>query len=161
MPAKALLTEPATVLAVWYQAKAEATDFSPPCSAIKAFAEGSRNDMDKPCALRIAKSSHGTLAKPNNSGTKRELVPGDMRTPRRVRISVPPSTVWLVVDGTRGASRKYSFIPIHQPCLPAQRSVVVALPRSWPCRCVSTWPVRRCGGYSLKRGSLLLVHAQS
>src|SRR5207245_1566572 len=70
MPAKALLTEPATVRAVWYQAKAEATDFSPPCSAIKAFAEGSRSDMDRPCALRIAKSSHGTLAKPNNSETK-------------------------------------------------------------------------------------------
>src|SRR5437870_4772735 len=78
MPAKALLTEPATVLAVWYQAKAEATDFSPPCSAIKAFAEGSRSDMDRPCALRIAKSSHGTLAKPKNSDTKlRRLIAGD------------------------------------------------------------------------------------
>src|SRR2546422_5183114 len=64
MPAKALLTEPATLLAVWYQAKAEATDFSPPCSAINAFAEGSRNDMDKPCAVRMAKSSHGAAAKP-------------------------------------------------------------------------------------------------
>src|SRR5207302_9698073 len=70
MPAKALLTEPATLLAVWYQAKAEATDFSPPCSAINAFAEGSRNDMDKPCAVRMAKSSHGAAAKPKNSETK-------------------------------------------------------------------------------------------
>ena len=48
MPARALLTEPATARAVWYQAKAEATDFSPPCSAMSAFAEGSRNDMDNP-----------------------------------------------------------------------------------------------------------------
>src|SRR5438034_9788567 len=75
MPARALLIEPATVLAVWYQANADATDFSPPCSAIRALTEGSRRDMDNPCALRMAKSSHGALAKPRRSETRlRKLI---------------------------------------------------------------------------------------
>src|SRR5438309_9555123 len=75
MPARALLIEPATVLAVWYQANADATDFSPPCSAIRALTEGSRRDMDNPCALRMAKSSHGALAKPKRSETRlRKLI---------------------------------------------------------------------------------------
>src|SRR5213082_3292337 len=69
-PARALLNEPATVLAVWYQAKADATDFSPPCSASRAFADGSRSDLEIPCAPRIAKSSHGVMANPKASDTR-------------------------------------------------------------------------------------------
>src|SRR6266480_611118 len=69
-PARALLNEPATVLAVWYQAKAHATDFSPPCSASRAFADGSRSDLEIPCAPRIAKSSHGVMANPKASDTR-------------------------------------------------------------------------------------------
>ena len=92
MPAKAVLTEPATVLAVWYHAKAEATDFSPPCSAIKAVTEGSRRDMDKPCALRIAKSSHGALANPNNSETRlRRLIAATKVRFRPKRSATHPS----------------------------------------------------------------------
>src|SRR5436190_13807647 len=70
IPARALLREPATVVAVWYQAKADATDFSPPCSASRAFADGSRSDLEIPCAPRIAKSSHGVMANPKASDTR-------------------------------------------------------------------------------------------
>src|SRR4030081_2520315 len=41
-PAMLLPAAPAVVLAVWYQAKAEATAFLPPFSAISAFTDGSR-----------------------------------------------------------------------------------------------------------------------
>src|SRR5207245_4958148 len=92
MPAKAMLTEPATVLAVWYQAKAEATGFSPPCSAIKAFTEGSRRDMDRPCALRIVKSSHGALANPKSSETRlRRLIAATKVRFRPKRSAIQPS----------------------------------------------------------------------
>src|SRR5207237_9505024 len=70
IPARALLSEPATVLAVWYQAKADATDFSPPCSASRAFADGSRSDLEIPCAPRIATGSHGVMANPKPSDTR-------------------------------------------------------------------------------------------
>src|SRR5437016_14659999 len=69
-PAGPSLNDRATVLAVWDQAEAEATGFSPPCSASRAFADGCRSDLEIPCAPRIAKSSHGVMANPKASDTR-------------------------------------------------------------------------------------------
>jgi hypothetical protein len=59
MPARPLPTEPAKVFAVWYQANDLATAFLPPCSAMSACTEGSRNESDRPWPARTAYSCHG------------------------------------------------------------------------------------------------------
>src|SRR5918996_1236807 len=68
-PAAPLPSEPATLLAVEYQAKAEAMDFLLPCSAISASTEGSRIDLDIPCTDLATYSRAGIPKNASISGT--------------------------------------------------------------------------------------------
>lgn len=68
-PANARPAAPATLLAVWYQAKDDATAFLPPTSAMRALIEGSRMAMDTPCRPRMAKRCQGLAAKTSSSDT--------------------------------------------------------------------------------------------
>ena len=68
-PAAPLPSEPATLLAVEYQAKAEAMDFLPPCLAISASTEGSRTDLDMPCTDLATYSRTGILKNASMNGT--------------------------------------------------------------------------------------------